>query len=86
MGGLLDGQDQYIPLARGSIFYTGDGSGGVTADIIETPPGNAYYVNYASVNAQNNQVLPGSEAPVVYNQIYIDPLTGRPRIQHQEVQ
>jgi prepilin-type N-terminal cleavage/methylation domain-containing protein len=76
----------YIPLVLGSIFYSTDGSGNVYADIVETPSGNGYYKNYASVQAQNNQALPSPETNVVYNQIYIDPLMGRPQVQHQTVQ
>jgi prepilin-type N-terminal cleavage/methylation domain-containing protein len=82
---------EYIPLAHGSIFYPRDASGNFTpgpADIVETPKGTngAYYTAYSSANAANGLPLTGSDAGKIYNQIYIDPLTGKARVQRQEVQ
>lgn len=80
---------EYIPLAHGSIFYPRDASGNFTPgppDLQETPPGNAYYESYASANALNGQPLTGTDSNKVYNQIYVDPLTGKARVQRQEVQ
>jgi prepilin-type N-terminal cleavage/methylation domain-containing protein len=79
---------EYIPLARGSLMYSLDGNGNVipsSPDIQETPVGNAYYTYYT--NAFNG--LPFTNAPdagKVYNQIHIDPLTGRPRVETLLVQ
>ncbi len=80
-------QYEYIPLARGSLFYTIDGSGSViptAPDIQENPVGNAYYTYYT--NGYTGQSLPGADAGKVYNQIHIDPLTGRPRVETLLVQ
>jgi prepilin-type N-terminal cleavage/methylation domain-containing protein len=43
-GQLASGTDEFVPLARGSIFYTRDVSNNLTfakADLVETPLGNA---------------------------------------------
>jgi type II secretory pathway pseudopilin PulG len=73
----------YIPLVRGSIFYSGFPP---VADIVETPTGNAYYTNYSSYQAQNNQPFTTGAVGAAYNQIFIDPLTGRARAEHPEIQ
>lgn len=96
LGQLVDGADNlvssradadqhmYIPLVRGSIFYNGFPP---QSDIVETPAGNAYYSNYNSFEAQNNKPFnTGPSAGAAYNQIYIDPLTGRARVEHPEIQ
>lgn len=80
-------QYEYIPLARGSLMYTLDGNGNVTPgapDIQENPVGNAYYTYYT--NGYTGQSLPGADAGKVYNQIHIDPLTGRPHVETLLVQ
>ncbi len=63
--------DQFIYLARGSIFYprNPDGSVDVTnwkIDDQENPPGNAYSTNF--------------------NRIHIDALTGRAKVERPEIQ
>ena len=77
----------YIPLARGSLFYQRNADGTYAAqgpDIAETQPGAAYYANYNSTNVQGGAPLPvGSNS---YNQIYIDPLTGRAKVQRLQIQ
>ena len=85
----LNQQPEYIPLARGSIFYTRDGSGNFAAqpaDVLETPKGQAYYSYYASLNIHNGQPLPSPYAAVAYHQIHIDPLTGRARVESPRLQ
>ena len=85
----------YIPLARGSIFYQHDQATGAVlaqpaADVQETAVGAAYYANYNSTNAQGGVALPATPNPLdaqkSYNQIYIDPLTGRARVQRLQIQ
>ncbi|HZQ47489.1 MAG TPA: prepilin-type N-terminal cleavage/methylation domain-containing protein [Verrucomicrobiae bacterium] len=79
--------EQYFPLARGSIFYTRDANGNLTTDppdVQENPPGNAYYTYYT--NGYTGQPLPGADAGKVYNQIHVDPLTGRPHVETLQVQ
>jgi prepilin-type N-terminal cleavage/methylation domain-containing protein len=82
------GQYEYIPLARGSIFYNRNADGtvdiGTPPDIQENPPGNAYYA--AFTNAYTGQPLTGPDAGKFYNQIHIDPLTGRPHAETLLVQ
>jgi hypothetical protein len=77
---------EFIPLAHGSIFYTPDGSGNLVADVLETPRGNAYFKSYNSFEAQNNMQLQAPEGDVDYDQIYIDPFTGRARLEHRVAQ
>lgn len=79
-------QYEYIPLARGSLMYNLDANGNVTGppDIQESPVGNAYYTAYT--NGYTGQSLPGADAGKVYNQIHIDPLTGRPHVETLLVQ
>ena len=65
---------------RGSILYNG-----TTADVAEAHPGDAYY-NFTPTNVAamaNNQPI---DTGNFYNQIYIDPLTGRARVQHLDIQ
>ena len=89
-GSLLGSQtNMFIPLVRGSVFYARDAAGNVTAqpaDVSETVAGTAYYTTYNSLNALTGTNLPAPDNAKVYNQIYIDPLTGRPRVQRQELQ
>jgi prepilin-type N-terminal cleavage/methylation domain-containing protein len=71
---------EYIPLVRGSILYNG-----TTADVAEAHPGDAYYnftIQNVNAMANNKPIDTGN----FYNQIYIDSLTGRARVQHLEVQ
>ena len=80
-------QFEYISLARGSIFYTRNGDGTVTMDppdVQETPKGNAYYTNFPT--AYTGQPFTGVDAGKVYNQIHVDPLTGRPHVETLQVQ
>ena len=80
-------QAEYIPLVRGSIFYTRNGDGtltGDTPDVQEAPTGNAYYSTFT--NASTGQPLTGPDAGKVYNQIHVDPLTGRPHVETLQVQ
>ena len=69
LGRLTSGQDELIPLARGSIFYDRNVDGtikqSVPADVQESPPNNSV----------NN-----------FNIIHIDWLTGRARVEKQEIQ
>jgi prepilin-type N-terminal cleavage/methylation domain-containing protein len=79
---------EYIQLAHGSIFYQRDANGALQPtppDIIETPAGNAYYTSYTNC-ASGLPFTNGADAGKDYNQIYIDPLTGKARVQRQEVQ
>lgn len=89
-GQLLNNQYQmYIPLVRGSILYARDATGRFAAqpaDVQENVAGSAYYTGYNSFQAQTGQALPPPDNNKVYNQIYIDPLTGRARVQRQELQ
>ena len=88
-GNLLNNQFQvYIPLVRGSIFFQRDSAGNFAAgpaDLTEAVAGTGYYQSYNSVQAQTGQALPAPDNAKVYNQIFIDPLTGRPRVQRQEL-
>ncbi len=81
-------QYEYIPVARGSIFYNRNPDGSVdlttSPDIQESPVGNAYYSSYT--NGYTGQPMTGSDAGKVYNQIHIDPLTGRPRAETLQLQ
>jgi hypothetical protein len=87
-------QHMYIPLARGSIFYQRSPTTGAilpqAPDVAETQFGAAYYQNYNSTNAQGGVALPGTPNPLdaqkSYNQIYIDPLTGRAKVQRLQIQ
>jgi prepilin-type N-terminal cleavage/methylation domain-containing protein len=89
-GQLLNNQNQvYIPLARGSIFYARDANGNFApqpADVSETVAGTAYYTAFNTTNTQTGYSLPPPDDAKTYNQIFIDPLTGRARVQRQEVQ
>jgi hypothetical protein len=82
--------NMYIPLVRGSIFYQNnpDGTYNNTAspDVGETQPGNAYYQYYNSTNALGNVALPDPYGSNNYNQIYVDPLTGRAKVQRLQIQ
>lgn len=79
---------EYIPLARGSIMYgrNSDGSVDTTVplDIQENPTGNAYYTSYT--NGYTGQPFTGTDAGKVYNQIHIDPLTGRAHAETLQIQ
>jgi prepilin-type N-terminal cleavage/methylation domain-containing protein len=87
-------QHMYIPLARGSIFYQRSPTTGAilpqAPDVAETQSGAAYYANYNSTNASGGVALPGTpnaqDALKSYNQIYIDPLTGRAKVQRLQIQ
>jgi prepilin-type N-terminal cleavage/methylation domain-containing protein len=79
----------YIPLVRGSIFYPRNADGTYSQqapDIAETSAGNAYYANYNSTNALGGSSLPNPDNLKSYNQIYIDPLTGRAKVQRLQIQ
>jgi type II secretory pathway pseudopilin PulG len=89
LGQLVSRQDEYIPLARGSIFFDRDATGTIlpnAADARETVAGEAYYVSYKSINASTNGVLPPPDNKKAYNQIHIDWLTGRARVERQTIQ
>ncbi len=82
-------QPEYIPLARGSIFYARDADGNLAAqpaDVLETPVGDAYYRSFNTPQIHNGQPLPNSDTNKVYNQIHIDPLTGRGRVESPRIQ
>lgn len=69
LGQLASGQDEYIPLARGSVGFARDANkvpvfSTSPPTVVEKPPGN-------STNS--------------YNLIHIDWLTGRARVEHPEV-
>jgi len=76
---------EYISLARGSIFYAKDANGGLTAapaDVLEVNPGYAYYTNYTYCQYGTNLPAPDNQNVFKpYNQIHIDPLTGRARLE-----
>ena len=75
LGQLVSGQDEYLPIAHGSIFYGRDPTGAFAAqpaDVAELPAGNTIY----SPNYPNNN----------YNQIHIEWLTGRAHVEKLEVQ
>ena len=81
----------YIPLVRGSIFYQNNPDGSfaaVSPDVAETQSGNAYYAGYSynTTNAQGGVALPPPYGSNNYNQIYIDPLTGRAKVQRLQIQ
>lgn len=68
LGQLTSGEDEYIPLARGSVYYARDENRNprpAPPDIRENPPGN-------SISS--------------YTLVKIDWLTGRARIERQEMQ
>ncbi len=70
MGRLLTGRDEIIPLASGNVSFTRDRS---TRAFIATPP-------------TINENPPGNSTnSTSYNLVCIDWLTGRARVQHQEV-
>ncbi|MDB6109483.1 MAG: hypothetical protein JWR69_1233 [Pedosphaera sp.] len=77
---VLLGRDEYIPLAHGSIFYARDAKGVLInqpADVQEKPEGNTIYnVNQHAPYYPNNS----------YNQLHIDWLTGRARVEKLEIQ
>jgi hypothetical protein len=75
LGHLITGRDETIPLTHGSIFYARDQYGhfiNQPADVQERPITNTVY----SPNYTNNS----------YNQIHIDWLTGRARVEKPELQ
>jgi hypothetical protein len=83
----------YIPLAQGSLFFQHNPDGTYAAqapDVAETVPNNAYYQNYNSTNALGGVALPANPNPLdaqkSYNQIYIDPLTGRAKVERLQIQ
>jgi type II secretory pathway pseudopilin PulG len=80
----------YIPLARGSILYVDDGTGtgGLTADVAEAHVGDAYYsfTPASQTDMGINTNLPSPDDGKYYNQIYVDPLTGRARVERLDVQ
>jgi prepilin-type N-terminal cleavage/methylation domain-containing protein len=81
-GNLLNSsQHEFIQLVRGGVYYSAGNP--PPAEYLETPKGNGYYAGYNTTPALNNQVLPGAEA---YDEIRIDPLTGKARVLHQDVQ
>jgi prepilin-type N-terminal cleavage/methylation domain-containing protein len=87
------GTHMYIPLAQGSLFFQHNPDGTYAAqapDVAETVPNNAYYQNYNSTNALGGVALPASPNPLdaqkSYNQIYIDPLTGRAKVERLQIQ
>lgn len=73
--------DEIIPLARGSVLYARDGNKqvvyGQPADPKENPPGNTIY--------DTSAVFPYYPSNA-FNQIRIDALTGRVRVEKQELQ
>jgi prepilin-type N-terminal cleavage/methylation domain-containing protein len=67
LGRLVTSTDEYIPLARGSIFYARDANGAFApqpASVQESPPGNSISIS---------------------NVIHIDWLTGRAKVEREEV-
>jgi len=74
-GQLTSGRDEYIPLARGSVFYP-RGQNGVyaaaKANALERPAHETLYDPTYPNNA--------------YNQVHIDWLTGRARVEKPEIQ
>ncbi|HWY76432.1 MAG TPA: hypothetical protein VN281_12480 [Verrucomicrobiae bacterium] len=75
LGHLITGRDETIPLTHGSIFYARDANGhfiNQPPDVQERPATNTVY----SLNYTNNS----------YNQIHIDWLTGRARVEKPELQ
>jgi prepilin-type N-terminal cleavage/methylation domain-containing protein len=74
-GQLVSGQDEFIPLAHGSVLPETDP---VTKNprIDPTPPADSPSV----------QESPDGNSTNVYNIVHIDWLTGRARLEHQEVQ
>ncbi|MSU58754.1 MAG: type II secretion system protein [Pedosphaera sp.] len=68
LGRLTSGQDEYIPIARGTVAHSRNAqtkvAQAVQPELIENPAGN-------STNS--------------YNLIHIDWLTGRARLEHQEI-
>jgi prepilin-type N-terminal cleavage/methylation domain-containing protein len=79
----------YIPLARGSLFYQRNADGTFaqqSPDVAEAQAGNAYYANYNSTNVLTGYALPAPNGANNYNQIYIDPLTGRAKVQRLQIQ
>ena len=85
---------EYIPLAHGSIFYTDNGAGGVDltqpADVLGDSARECLLHELQQLSRRAEQ--PGAIASgarktnVVYNQIHIDPLTGKGAGEHQDVQ
>ncbi len=71
LGQLTSGRDEYIPLARGSIFYTRLPNGQIDTtkapDVQENPPHN-------------------SLDSMLHDVIQVDPLTGRARAEHTQIQ
>jgi prepilin-type N-terminal cleavage/methylation domain-containing protein len=79
----------YIPLARGSLFYQRNTDGTYAQqppDISEMTAGSAYYTTYSTTNAAGGVALPSPDNLKSYNQIYIDPLTGRAKVQRLQIQ
>ena len=71
------------PVLYASALHNKDLQG---PDIAETSFGNAYYQNYNSTNALGGSALPSPDNQKSYNQIYIDPLTGRAKVQRLQIQ
>jgi hypothetical protein len=86
------GNHMYIQLVQGSLFYQHNADGTFAQqgpDIAETQNGNAYYTTYNTTNAQGGVALPANpnrDEQKNYNQIYIDPLTGRAKVQRLQIQ
>lgn len=80
----------YIPLVRGSIFFQHDQASGnylpQVGDVAETQRGTAYYAFYNSTNTLIGAALPSPYNTNSYNQIYVDPLTGRAKVQRMQIQ
>ena len=74
-GQLLSGRDEYIPLAPGSVAYPrgkdGNYLAGTTVSVLERPAGNTMYDPSYPNNA--------------FNQVHIDWLTGRARVEKAEI-
>jgi len=79
----------YIPLVHGSIFYQQNPDGTYAAgtpDVAETSVGTAYYASFNSTNALGGVALPAPDNLKSYNQIYVDPLTGRAKVERLQIQ
>lgn len=70
LGQLTSGHDEFIPLAQGSVLYSKN-------PVTREP-------TFGPVSAEERP--PGNSTNVSYNLIHIDWLTGRARLEHQEVQ
>jgi prepilin-type N-terminal cleavage/methylation domain-containing protein len=72
LGRLVSGQDEFIPVAQGGVSITRDQN---RAPILGLPPNTVSVLESPPGNSTNT-----------YNLIHIDWLTGRGRLEHQEVQ